>query len=106
MNLIEERLREATPDHYNSEWPADQKLESFYRLFVDLEAKYGAKLEHIRRLELEHKAELAEVILQHLYRIYSLFHSIFKKTSHLKCLCVCFNLALNVIDRNKTVILF
>lgn len=61
MDLIEETLREATPD-FSSDWSLDHKLESFHRLYVDLEHKYAGKLEHIRRLELEHKSELAEVI--------------------------------------------
>jgi hypothetical protein len=39
----------------------DAKLEYFYRLFVELEKKYASKIDDMKRLEREHKAELNEV---------------------------------------------
>ena len=66
MNLIEDSLREALLDGegvgYDPQWSQEIKLERFHRMYVDLERKYALKLEDVRRLELEHKAELAEVI--------------------------------------------
>lgn len=61
MNLIDECLRTAVSD-YDTQWTQDEKIERFHHLYIDLERRYTAKLDDVRRLEIEHKAELAEVL--------------------------------------------
>lgn len=39
----------------------DVKLNYFFNLFVDLEHKYFAKIEDIRRFDQEHKEEISQV---------------------------------------------
>lgn len=67
MNLIEDYLKNSviTPElvavNQQQQRSQEEKLEYFFKLFIELEKKYALKIEDVKRLELEHKAELGEV---------------------------------------------
>ena len=72
MNLIDNYLKkehqldvlfddDETEDVNNRENQNEIKLQYFYNLFVELEKKYTYKIEDMKRLEVEHKAEISNV---------------------------------------------
>ncbi len=65
MNLIEDYLRREhhLNDLIDENDSAEIKLEYFFNLFVELEKKYLTKIEDMKRLDLEHKAEINNVII-------------------------------------------
>lgn len=60
MNFIDDYLKESLFD-FDSSWSSDKKIEKFVDCFNELERKYAAKIEDVKRLETEHKSDLAEV---------------------------------------------
>lgn len=74
MNLIEDYLRREhhLNDLIDENDSPEIKLEYFFNLFVELEKKYLIKIEDMKRLELEHKAEINNVIQY--YYIFTVFN--------------------------------
>lgn len=58
--LLQEQVRLNLDTEFLSETD-DVKLNFFFNLFVDVERKYFAKIEDIKRFDQEHKDEISQV---------------------------------------------
>jgi hypothetical protein len=64
MNLIDTYLRKEHSAQYNTKKnDQEAKLAYFFELYADLERKYQLKLDDIKRLDLERKNELNNVVI-------------------------------------------
>lgn len=71
MNFIDDYLKESVFD-FDSSWSSDKKIEKFVDCFNELERKYAAKIEDVKRLEIEHKSDLAEVFKTNYLEFFSI----------------------------------